>query len=210
MPCRTTSPIASWPRSPTRAASSRDRWCRRSAECRSRRRPRGQLVLRCWGMESHPTPAEHAELRAALEAFVAAHPDDADIWAELSHLYSAEYWLGFNALPDPRRARTAGRAARDRARTRAISKAGSGSRWPRSCLHDEHELAEAAERAIALNPRNANTLARIGLRADVYGRIRSRRRAHRAGDGAQPVASRLVSLRALQPPHSRAASSPKR
>ena len=71
-----------------------------------------QLVLRCWGMESHPTPAEHAELRAALEAFVTANPDDADIWAELSHLYCAEYWLGFNPLPDslPRAQRAARRA----------------------------------------------------------------------------------------------------
>ena len=120
-----------------------------------------QLVLRCWGMETHPTPAEHAELRSALETRVSTQPDNADIWAELSHIYSAEHWLGFNPLPDP-----LGRALR--AARRAIElDPGHQQGWQRlamtaGCLKDEHGLAEAAERAIAVNPRNANTLARIG------------------------------------------------
>ena len=57
-------------------------------------------------------PAEHAELRSALESFVSTHPEDADLWAELSHIYSHEDWLGLNPLPDPlRRAERAARRA---------------------------------------------------------------------------------------------------
>jgi TolB-like protein len=120
-----------------------------------------QLVLRCWEMEAHPTADEHAELRAALESYVAIHPDDADIWAELSHLYSHEYWLGFNPLPDP--VARAERAARRAIELDTAHQLG----WQRlamtaQCLRDEHGLAEAAERAIAINPRNVNMLARIG------------------------------------------------
>ena len=58
-----------------------------------------QLVHRCWGFEARPTPAEHAELRAALEAFVGRTAQNAELWAELANLYLAEHCLLYNPLP---------------------------------------------------------------------------------------------------------------
>ena len=80
-----------------------------------RRKPLDQLtpyeaLLRSFGYYERVVPAEHAAARSALERAVEEAPGNAD-WAMLSMLYGEEHRFGFNAVPDPARACTAGRAA---------------------------------------------------------------------------------------------------
>jgi TolB-like protein/Flp pilus assembly protein TadD len=120
-----------------------------------------EFVYRCWGFTLRPTPAEHAALRAALEAFVARQPDDAELWAELAHLYVAEHALWFNALADP-----VGRAMRAARRALELDPSNQNGwvnlAWACFFVPDESGLQEAAVRALRLNPRNAHAVAWIG------------------------------------------------
>jgi TolB-like protein/Tfp pilus assembly protein PilF len=120
-----------------------------------------QLVHRCWGFEARPTPAEHAELRGALEAFVARVPNDAELWAELAHLYLAEHCLLYNPLPD-----SLGRALRASRRAIEIDRTNQRG-WvvlASACFfnRDEPGFTEAADRVVRLNPRNSNAIAWMG------------------------------------------------
>jgi eukaryotic-like serine/threonine-protein kinase len=121
----------------------------------------GDLVLRAWGFQHNPTPAEHAELRAAFEARAAEEPDNPHLWANLAHIYIVEHSLWFNPLPDP-----LGRALR--AARRAIELDSSHQQGWESLaiayfhLHDRLGLQEASDRAVRINPRNANTMAWMG------------------------------------------------
>jgi TolB-like protein/Tfp pilus assembly protein PilF len=101
-------------------------------------------------------------LRDAFERLVEARPTNAFAWSALAHLYCHEHGFWFNARPDPLdRARKAlGRALE----LDAVDQHG----WEALALayffeRDAEGFAHASERAIALNPRNANTLAWIGV-----------------------------------------------
>jgi TolB-like protein/Tfp pilus assembly protein PilF len=120
-----------------------------------------QLALRSWSFQFRPWAAEHAELRGAFEAYLDQHPDDPHVWAELAHLYLVEHSLLFNPLPDS--LGRAQRAARSAVELDPRHQLG----WETlaiACfhLHDEQGMREAADRAIAANPRNANTIAWMG------------------------------------------------
>jgi TolB-like protein len=111
---------------------------------------------------SRPAPDEHARLRAELERRAAAEPHHAGTWAALSYLYCCERSLMFNPLPDPiGRAMAAARRAielqpTDQHAWEAFAIACFFSRA------DEEGFGHALERAIQLNARDANTMARMG------------------------------------------------
>src|SRR5262249_19141780 len=129
-------------------------------------KPDGELtasdvVLRHWRYQHRGTPAEHARVRDGLGRFVERGPGNADVWACLARLYVHEFALGFNPRPDP-----LGRALR--AAQRAID-------LDPTCQHARAGIAQvhffrrqvpafraAAEQAIALNPRDTDTLGVMG------------------------------------------------
>jgi cytochrome c-type biogenesis protein CcmH/NrfG len=120
-----------------------------------------QMIVRMWGLQSDPSPRLHAELRAAFETLVEAQPDNAHAWASLANLYIVEHSLWFNPLPDP-----LGRALRAARRAIEIDRATQkGWLWlgiTQFHLHDRRGLEEAMERAMRINPRNANVMAWMG------------------------------------------------
>jgi non-specific serine/threonine protein kinase len=120
-----------------------------------------ELLLRLWGFQHRPTADGHAELRGALEARLAIEPDNPNLLGMLAHMYMVEHSLWYNPRPDP-----LGRA--QRAARRAIEiDAGNQQGWETlamTCFYlgDRAGLNDAAERAIRINPRNANTIAWMG------------------------------------------------
>ena len=119
------------------------------------------VVLRHWRYQHRGTPAEHARVRDGLEKFVEREPGHADVWACLARLYVHEFALGYNRRPDP-----LGRALR--AAQRAVD-------LDPTCQHARAGIAQvhffrrevpafraAAEQAIALNPRDTDTLGVMG------------------------------------------------
>ena len=150
------------------------------------------------GFEARPTPADHAELRAAMEAMLARQPHQAELWAELASLYVAEHCLFYNPLPDSlgRGLRAARRAVEiDRTNQRGWVSLADVFFFER----DEAGFQEAADKVLALNPRNSNAIAWMGAFTTHKGDYDRGRELIGAGDGAQPGASRLVSLRPVQP-----------
>ena len=119
------------------------------------------VVLRHWRYQHRGTPAEHARVRDGLEKFVEREPGHADVWACVARLYVHEFALGYNRRPDP-----LGRALR--AAQRAVD-------LDPTCQHARAGIAQvhffrrevpafraAAEQAIALNPRDTDTLGVMG------------------------------------------------
>ena len=119
-------------------------------------------VLRYYGYRMRLTPKEHARLRDGLERIVEREPRHAVIWACLSQLYSDEFRFRFNSRPD--------------ALDRALAASRRSVDLDRSCQQGHQTLAQvhffrrdtqafrtAAEQAMALNPRNTDTLAEMGL-----------------------------------------------
>ncbi len=73
---------------------------------------RASLCIDAGAPSCSPAPTEQLELRAALESFLSRHPDEAELWAQLSQFYIFEHSLWFNPLPEPLvRARRAARRA---------------------------------------------------------------------------------------------------
>jgi TolB-like protein/Tfp pilus assembly protein PilF len=120
-----------------------------------------ELALRYWSYHQRYVPEEHARLRDAFEQRVREQPAAADAWAMLAHLYAHEHGFGFNPQPDP--LQRAERAAR-----RAVDlQAASQPAWDALATtyffaHDRDAFFHALERAIALNPRNTDTVAWMG------------------------------------------------
>jgi len=119
-------------------------------------------VLKYYGYRMHLTPEEHARVRDGLERTVEREPRHAVVWACLSQLYSDEFSFRFNRRPE--------------ALDRALAAARRSVDLDRTCQQGHQNLAQvhffrrdtqafrtAAEQAMALNPRNTDTLAEMGL-----------------------------------------------
>ena len=121
-----------------------------------------ELALRCSAYFHQVRPDEHARMRAALERKVEREPTHAESWACLSRLYSQEHEFRLNPRPDSvERALEAARRAVDadpacQAGWEALAEASYFAR-------DLGAFRHAAERAMALNPRNTSTLAFMGV-----------------------------------------------
>jgi serine/threonine protein kinase/Tfp pilus assembly protein PilF len=121
-----------------------------------------QLVSRWFTYVLQLKADEHARLRAAFERVLDREPNHADAWACLSNLYCWEYVHRLNPLEKPME--------------RALEAAWQAVTIDPACQLGWQQLAEAhffakdytafrdaAERAIALNPRNSHTRAYLGL-----------------------------------------------
>ena len=121
-----------------------------------------QLVSRWFIYVLQLKAEEHARLRAALERVLDREPNHADAWACLSNLYCWEYVHRLNPLEKPME--------------RALEAAWRAVTIDPACQLGWQQLAEAhffakdytafrdaAERAMALNPRNSHTRAYLGL-----------------------------------------------
>jgi TolB-like protein len=104
----------------------------------------------------------HAEVRACLKGAVEREPSYAEAWAWLSMLTIDEYRLGFNPQPNPRRRTTA--AAREAVRLAPDSEvAYQALAYSLFYDNDLDGFFVAAERALELNPNNAQVVASLGL-----------------------------------------------
>jgi non-specific serine/threonine protein kinase len=121
-----------------------------------------QLVSRWFTYVLQLKAEEHARLRAAFERVLDRKPNHADAWACLSNLYCWEYVHRMNPL--------------EKSMERALDAAWRAVTIDPACQLGWQQLAEAhffardytafrdaAERAIALNPRNSHTRAYLGL-----------------------------------------------
>lgn len=121
-----------------------------------------QLVSRWFTYVLQLKAEEHARLRAAFEHLLDRDPNHADAWACLSNLYCWEYVHRLNPLEKPME--------------RALEAAWRAVTLEPACQLGWQQLAEAhffakdytafrdaAERAMALNPRNSHTRAYLGL-----------------------------------------------
>jgi len=128
-----------------------------------------EAVLRTYSWWDRLTPAEHAEVREALERAVKLDPDYADAWACLAIVYLDEFDSGFNPRPDPLgRALDAARRAVALDPTSSISyNALAQTQFYRK---DLDAFFPAAERAVQLNPNDCTTVAMMGLLSAYAGR----------------------------------------
>jgi tetratricopeptide (TPR) repeat protein len=121
-----------------------------------------QLVSRWFTYVLQLKPEEHARLRAAFEHVLDCEPNHANAWACLSNLYCWEYVHRLNPLEKPME--------------RALEAAWRAVTIDSACQLGWQQLAEAhffardytafrdaAERAMALNPRNSHTRGYLGL-----------------------------------------------
>ena len=121
-----------------------------------------ELALRCSAYFHQVRPDEHARMRSALERKLEREPTHAESWAYLSRLYSHEHEFRLNPRPDSvERSLEAARRAVDAdpacpAGWEALAEASYFAR-------DLGAFRNAAERAMALNPRNTSTLAFMGV-----------------------------------------------
>ena len=121
-----------------------------------------ETVLRHFIYRQRIGPEDHLLTRQALERGVEIAPGNADVWASLAAIYNEEYKHGYNLLPEPReRALKAARRAVDLEPDNA---------YANFMLAEVHFFSQdlgafraAAERAIALNPRDSDALAMIGI-----------------------------------------------
>jgi adenylate cyclase len=128
-------------------------------------------VLRLYAYWTTRSPAEHLQVRDCLESAVVREPNYAAAWAGLAYLYLDEVRDGFNPRPDAY-------DALDRAlevAKRAVHLAPE-SATAHQALYVTHfirnevpEFVEVGERALTLNPHNADVVADFGFKLAVSG-----------------------------------------
>jgi serine/threonine protein kinase/tetratricopeptide (TPR) repeat protein len=108
------------------------------------------------------TPEEHAELRTALEGALEREPHHAEAWGWLGWLYDIEYKFGYNPRPD-----SLDRALRAAQRAVEIDSTSQAGHYALAHTHfTRRELSAcraAGDRLLALNPRDTQFMAIVGL-----------------------------------------------
>jgi Tfp pilus assembly protein PilF len=120
-----------------------------------------EAVLRSFGYWERVTPEELAAARIGLEAAVRKAPAYADAWAMLALLCVQEYGQGFNLQPD---SLASGFAAAQRAVEAAPSNHLAYCSLAQALFFQKEfqSCRNAAERAVALNPMDGNSIAFLG------------------------------------------------
>ena len=120
-----------------------------------------ELTLRYHSYMQQAAPAEHAIVRAGLERALEREPNHAEGWAILAALYSFEYSLRMNPLPDSlERAQRAARRSVDIDPTSQMGWAELAEAY--FFARDYTAFHPAADRAVALNPRHSTMLGYMG------------------------------------------------
>ena len=121
-----------------------------------------EWMLRDFSYRRSVTPEVHAQLRDGLERFAEREPRQPDVWACLAQLYLDEFSFGFNARPD-----ALGRALVAARRSVELDRACQYGAQLLASVHffrrDIPAFRNAAEQALALNSRNTDTLATMGM-----------------------------------------------
>jgi TolB-like protein/Tfp pilus assembly protein PilF/predicted Ser/Thr protein kinase len=117
-----------------------------------------ESVLRSFSYCAKGTPEELATARSALEMAVKKAPDDSEAWAMLSFLDGQDYTHGFNLKPDALSA--AAEAGRRAIEARPTNHLAHFALAQALFMQKEFQgFRGAAERAIALNPMDGNSVA---------------------------------------------------
>jgi TolB-like protein/Tfp pilus assembly protein PilF len=121
-----------------------------------------EWVLRYFGYRQRLSQDEHAKLSTGLELFVERESKSSDVWACLAQMHIDEFRFGFNRRPD----------SLDRAlqKARRAVELDGASQFAHQTLalvrffrRDIPGTRTSGERAMALNPRNSDVLAELGL-----------------------------------------------
>jgi TolB-like protein len=120
-----------------------------------------EAVLRAFGYFERITPEDLAAARSGLESAVKKAPAYADAWAMLALLCVQEYGQGFNLRPD---SLTSGFAAARRAVEAGPSNHLAYFSLAQALFFQKEfpSFRNAAERAVALNPMDGNSIAFLG------------------------------------------------
>ena len=120
-----------------------------------------ECVIRYYAYRQQIHPEEHAVLRSALEQAVKREPEHADAWACLSEMYAHEFFLRFNPRPD-----SLDRALRGARHAVELDGTSSLAHYALALAHYfRRELGpfrQAADRVVALNPRDAAQVGQMG------------------------------------------------
>jgi TolB-like protein len=118
--------------------------------------------------DNYGQATEHVKVRACLERAVKSDPGYADAWANLSLIYLDEYRFNYNPRPNPlvRALEAAHRAVDSDPTHQGAHQALALSYFFR---HELDGFFAETERAIALNPNNAATLALLGAMLNFVG-----------------------------------------
>lgn len=121
-----------------------------------------ECVLHSYAYWRVITPAAHLKARDCLERAIQLDPRYAEAWASLARMYVEEYSQGFNPRPDPlgRAINAAQRAVEFDPRSQLAYMALAVAHFFR---HEIDAFNVAADKAIALNPNSADTLAWAGI-----------------------------------------------
>ncbi|MCH6563268.1 MAG: hypothetical protein IH800_12735 [Myxococcales bacterium] len=128
-----------------------------------------ECVLRAYAYTALHTAAAHLQARGCLERAVTEDPDYVDALAQLAYLYREEFHHGFNPRAGSldRALALARRAVELDPTNQAAQLALAQVHWSR---HELDGFFPAADRAVALNPNEAKTLASVGLSTTLAGR----------------------------------------
>jgi len=120
-----------------------------------------EAVLRSFGYGQRITPEELAEARSALESAVRKAPAHSDAWAMLAWLHVQDYAQGFSLQADSLASGlTAAQRAVDAAPSNHLAWFGLAQAL---FFHKEFQsFRNAAERTVALNPMDGNSIAFLG------------------------------------------------
>ena len=120
-----------------------------------------ECVLRTFVYWQQVVPNEHAEVRTALERALKLEPDHAEAFACLSRVYLDEFRFDFNVLPNAldRALHAARRAVELDATSQLAYRALAEAHYFRRELS---AFRPAADRALALNPRDTSNVGMIG------------------------------------------------